>query len=163
MKSINVDNQVFERLNNISSLLRISCNELLRIMLKIERVSIEEPKPISEDTPEKEENNIQEKLVPVILKILYYREGRAPKKVIEDLIFNQFRNKFRSEYFQESVSHGVPRWKHSIAWAKERAKTKYGFIKSAKDSGIGIWELTEKGMLYCKKQFAQNSSSIKVI
>jgi len=55
-----------------------------------------------------------------------------------------FQHEFEKPYYNETVSHGVPRWKHHIAWAKERAKQRQGFIKSARESGRGIWELTDE-------------------
>jgi len=54
---------------------------------------------------------------------------------------------FSQPYYTETVSHGVPRWKHNIAWAKERAKNR-GLIKPPKESGRGWWELTLKGENY---------------
>jgi len=43
---------------------------------------------------------------------------------------------------KELVSNEIPRWKHNVAWAKERAKHR-GLIKNPRESGMGFWQLTE--------------------
>ncbi|MBI4824273.1 MAG: DUF262 domain-containing protein [Nitrospirae bacterium] len=64
---------------------------------------------------------------------------------VEEKIYSILEKEFCKDYYQEKVSHGVPRWKHHIAFAKERARQIHGFIKSPKESGRGYWELTTKG------------------
>jgi len=85
-----------------------------------------------------------------IVRILYENGGKSTKSLVEQEIFTLFQHEFEKPYYKETVSHGVPRWKHNIAWAKERAKQLHGFIKSAKESDRGIWELTDKGISYCE-------------
>ena len=53
-----------------------------------------------------------------------------------------FNGIFEQSWYQELVSHGVPRWKHFVAWAKERAKHD-GLIKPPSESGTGFWEFVE--------------------
>ena len=91
------------------------------------------------------EKKSQEDLIPVIVKVLQEKDGRASKGELEKEIYRRFKDVFKDSWYQETVSHGIPRWQHNIAWAKEIAKKK-GFIKGLCDFGRGIWELTEKGM-----------------
>ena len=63
-----------------------------------------------------------------------------------------FRDEFHKDIYHEKVAnYSVPRWKHDIAWDRERAKQRHGYIKAATKSGRGIWELTEKGKAHCEK------------
>jgi predicted type IV restriction endonuclease len=89
----------------------------------------------------------QDDLIPHIVNILQKHSGRAEKKIVEDEIYQMFKSIFDHPWYQELVSYGIPRWKHFIAWAKERAK-KRGLIKRPTESGRGIWELTETGKKY---------------
>lgn len=95
-------------------------------------------------------NITQDELIPPIIKILYESGSKATKAFVENKIFKMFQHEFEKPYYNETVSHGVPRWKHYTAWAKERAKQNHGFTKSAKESGRGIWELTDAGVVYYK-------------
>lgn len=70
--------------------------------------------------------------------------GRAEKEKVEEIIFNKYERIFNLPYYQQSVSWGLPRWKHYIAWAKEDVK-KSGYVKWPNESGRGIWELTSSG------------------
>lgn len=87
----------------------------------------------------------QDNLIPHIVKVLQRHGGRATKRQVENEIYEIFKPEFKKLWYQKTVSHGVPRWKHNIAFAKERAKLLHGYIKSAEESGRGNWELTEKG------------------
>lgn len=87
----------------------------------------------------------QDDLIPVIVKILQEHNGRLRKDQVEEKIYQKYDNLFKEAWYQETVSNGVPRWQHNIAWAKERAKKK-GLIKRPDDSGRGYWELTANGM-----------------
>lgn len=86
----------------------------------------------------------QEELMMGILRVLAKRGGSAPKSVVEQALYRQYQAAFDQPYYQEPVSHGVPRWKHNIAWAKEAAKHQ-GYVKRPKEAGYGIWSLTEEG------------------
>jgi hypothetical protein len=86
----------------------------------------------------------QDDLIPHIIQVLKKHGGRARKDYVEQEILKMFQNVFKEPWYQETVSNGVPRWQHNVAWAKERAKRK-GLIKRPDDSGRGYWELTENG------------------
>lgn len=87
----------------------------------------------------------QDDLIPYIVKVLQRHGGRATKKQVENEIYEIFKDRFNEPWYQDTVSHGVPRWKHNIAFAKERAKLLHHYVKSAEESGRGYWELTETG------------------
>lgn len=95
-------------------------------------------------------NITEDELIPPIIKILYESGGKATKTFVENEIIKMFQYEFKKPYYNETVSNDVPRWKHYIAWAKERAKQRNGFIKGADESGRGIWELTDTGVVYYK-------------
>lgn len=86
----------------------------------------------------------QDELIPHIVKLLKKYGGRAAKDRVEKEIYSMFKSTFDLPWYQETVSSGIPRWQHNVAWAKERAK-KRGLIKRPSDSGRGYWELTDKG------------------
>lgn len=94
----------------------------------------------------------QEDLIPLVVLVLGARGGRATKQHVEETLYEFLRDEFHKDVYQQKVAnYTVPRWKHDIAWARERAKQIHGFIKPATKSGNGIWELTDKGMaLYDK-------------
>lgn len=153
MTMIEVDHDVSRKLAELAGQLGITRNRVLRKLLKLDK-----PKAsyIKKDTiknnvkaaPQLIFNNIQDELIPHIIKILYENGVKASKTFVETEIFTLFQHEFEKPYYNETVSHGVPRWKHHIAWAKERAKQRHGFIKSASESGRGIWELTYEGIAY---------------
>lgn len=88
-------------------------------------------------------------LIPLIVLILGTMGGRGSKQEVEKKLYGLFREKFKNEHWNKLVSHGVPRWKHYIAWGKERAKQIHGYIEAPKKAGRGIWQLTSKGEKYC--------------
>jgi hypothetical protein len=90
----------------------------------------------------------QDDLIPYIVKVLHKHGGSATKNQVEDEIYQMLKGTFSDDWFQGKVSHGVPRWKHFIAFAKERAKLLHGYVKSARESGRGVWELTAAGEKY---------------
>ena len=95
--------------------------------------------------PKNKQGNItQDELIPHIVRVLQNSGGSAAKIDVENEIFQKFQSLFEQSWYQGKVSHGVFRWKHFIAWAKERA-VKKGLIKSGKESVRGIWVLTDKG------------------
>ena len=99
----------------------------------------------------------QDDLIPHIIKILYKHGRRASKKRVDEEIYQMFQDEFQNEWYQGKVSHGIPRWKHNIAFAKQRAKSLHGYIKSAKESGRGIWELTQEGEKYYQAVIGNNN------
>ena len=111
-------------------------------------------KTFSSTIPEKKIT--QDDLIPYIIKILHKHDGRASKKQVDEEIYQMFQDEFQDEWYQGMVSHGIPRWKHNIAFAKERAKSLHGYIKSAKESGHGIWELTQEGEKYYQAVIGNN-------
>lgn len=107
---------------------------------------VELPKPKFPPPPISEREKIsQNDLIPHIAKVLQKHGGRARKDQVEKEIYQMFKDTFKKQWYQETVSNGVPRWQHNIAWAKEIAKRK-GLIKRPDDSGRGYWELTSSGM-----------------
>ena len=86
----------------------------------------------------------QDTLITYIVKVLKRQGGRAPKGQVERDVYELLKETFEGPYYQETVSHGIPRWKHNLAWAKERAKNK-GLIQPPSESGRGWWALTDQG------------------
>lgn len=157
MAIITVDNQVAEILRNMASILDITEGEVLRKIF-IDKKSDTEQTKISPQKPKapvlKYTKDIKEHdLIDPILYVLYMGGGKAPKSYVDNKLFHKYNDIFSKPYYMELVAHGVRRWKHFIAWAKEAAKQKYGYIKPPSESGRGIWELTEKGKAYCEKKF----------
>lgn len=91
----------------------------------------------------------EDNLICLIVLVLGIMGGKGSKKQVEETIYDLFRNEFKKDYWHEKVAYGIPRWKHYIAWAKERAKQIHNFIKTPEQSGRGYWELTGKGKEYC--------------
>ena len=153
MTMIEVDQDVSRKLAEAARQLGITRNGVLRQLLKFDKPTVPYIKKdtIKNGTKAAQHlifNNIQDELIPHIVKILYENGGKATKAFVENEIFTLFQHEFEKPYYNETVSHGVPRWKHHIAWAKERAKQRHGFIKSADESGRGIWELTDAGIAH---------------
>jgi restriction endonuclease Mrr len=122
-------------------------NESRFLLLPEEDISTVEPhKPRVTATYIPESKKLsQDELIPIIVKILQKHGGRLRKDQVEDEIYQMHKDLFKEPWYQETVSNGVPRWQHNIAWAKERGKRK-GLIKRPDDSGRGYWELTTSGM-----------------
>jgi len=80
----------------------------------------------------------------VIVEVLKGLGGKATKRQVVNIIHDRYREEFTHPYYSAPVAHGVERWKHNIAWAKEQAKHE-ALVKSPDESGRGIWELTERG------------------
>ena len=117
-----------------------------RFLVSPEEKALEKPpKPKPQPPSFSEGKKIsQDDLIPYIVKVLQKHGGRARKDQVEEEIFQMFKDLFKEQWYQETVANGVPRWKHNIAWAKERAKKK-GLVKSPEESGRGYWELTTLG------------------
>ncbi len=102
-------------------------------------------------------------LVPILVLVINSLGGSAPKQKVDEHMYDLLKAEFSSNVYHEKVSHGIPRWQHDIAWAKEIARQTYGYIKSAGDAGHGTWELTEKGIEYANKLIKKLEVSTRVI
>ncbi len=92
-------------------------------------------------------------LIHYIVMVLQKHGGRARKDQVDSEIYRMLKGTLdKDPWYKETVSHGIPRWKHNIAWAKEEAKRR-GLIKDPAESGRGWWELTEGG-----KRLRRNNS-----
>lgn len=104
----------------------------------------------------------QDDLIPIVILLLGTSGGRAIKNYVEKEIYDLLREEFSKDLYHEKVANAtVPRWKHDIAWARERAKQKHGYIKLAEESGRGNWELTSKGMTYFNKMKKELKENLK--
>jgi len=130
-------------------------------------IDIEKPKEIKpKDIDKSKPSNLcspstkvsQDELIPYIVALLFQFGGKATKMQVDEEIYKIFKEQFSDSWYHELVSHGVERWKHNIAWAKERAVQYHNLIKPASKSGRGIWELTEKG----KEYYHQIKSKIEI-
>lgn len=145
MPLIEVDQEVWDHLQEKARPLGITSNDILRTILKIKPnyLSPERQPKAVKSIPNKDRIK-QKDLVPIIIKILKENGGTATKEFVDGKIFQLFKDEFNQPYYQQKVSRGIPRWKHNIAWAKEIAKN-MGLIEPPLLSGRGIWKLTEKG------------------
>jgi hypothetical protein len=105
----------------------------------------------------------QDELIPFLVLVIQSFGGKARKRDVDAKIYKLLSSEFSNDVYHETVSHNVERWKHDIAWAKERARQHHGYVKSAEEAGRGIWELTSFGKKYAKKLIRQLESSAKVI
>lgn len=123
--------------------------------IEIVKSDVKTTKPKKESEPSyqisQNEKISQDDLIPYIIMVLYKFGGSATKAQVEDEIYKLFEKQFNNKWYHEKVSHGVERWRHNIAWAKERAIQRHNLIKPATESGRGIWELTNKGKEYYHK------------
>jgi len=91
--------------------------------------------------PIPEKKITEDDLIPHIVEVLRQHGGKAPKEVVDKEMYQKFQTIFEQPWYQGLISGNTPRWKHFVAWAKERAKHR-GLIKWPSQSGHGIWELT---------------------
>jgi hypothetical protein len=96
----------------------------------------------------KDKKYSQDDLIPIIILLIGGNGGRAPKRYVEENVYDLLRDEFRKDIYHERVANNIPRWKHDIAWARERAKKNHGYIKPPTTWSRGIWELTEKGKAF---------------
>ena len=87
----------------------------------------------------------QDDLIHIIILFIGGNGGRASKRYVEEKVYELLSDEFRKDVYQERVANNIPRWKHDIAWARERAKKNHGYIKPPTTWSRGMWELTEKG------------------
>lgn len=105
----------------------------------------------------------QDELIPFLVLVINSFGGLARKSDVDDKMYELLNAEFSKGVYQKTVSHNVERWKHDIAWAKERARQHHGYVKSAEQAGWGIWELTHSGKEYADKLIKQLEASVKVI
>jgi hypothetical protein len=105
----------------------------------------------------------QDELIPFLVLVIKSFGGIAKKSDVDYKMFELLNSEFSKDVYHETVSHNVERWKHDIAWAKERARQHHGYIKSAEQAGRGIWELTDFGKEYADKLIKRLEASVKVI
>lgn len=86
----------------------------------------------------------QSELVRDIIYLLKNEGGGASKIKVEEKIYLMHKEEFVKPWYNIRVSHGIPRWKHNVAWAKQRA-VHAGWIMWPAESGRGHWKLTVKG------------------
>ena len=104
----------------------------------------------------------QDNLIPFVVLVIGSFGGIAYKYDVDEKMFKILEEEFSSQVYHETVGHNVPRWRHDIAWAKERAKQIHSYVKSAEKSGRGIWELTEKGKEYYEQLINQLQRSVVI-
>jgi hypothetical protein len=101
--------------------------------------------------PQKHTQLTQMELVDQILNCLKLLGGAADKKVVEQELFKRNTHIFQTTWWQQLVGAqpsyaGIPRWKKHVQFARNLARS-LGFLKTPKESGRGMWELTEKAKL----------------
>lgn len=105
----------------------------------------------------------QDGLIPFLVLVIQSFGGVARKSDVDAKMYKILDSEFSKDVYHETVSHNVERWKHDIAWAKERARQHHNYVKSAEQAGRGIWELTTSGKEYAGKLIKQLEASVKVI
>lgn len=104
----------------------------------------------------------QDDLIPFVVLVIGSFGGTAYKYEVDEKMYKILEEEFSSQVYHGTVSHNVPRWQHNIAWAKERAKQIHAYVKSAEESGRGVWQLTEKGREYYEYLIKQLERSVIV-
>lgn len=105
----------------------------------------------------------QDELIPFLVLVIHSFGGIASKRDVDEKMYKILDTEFSKDVYHETVSHNVERWKHDIAWAKERARQYHAYVKSAEQAGWGIWELTISGKEYADKLIKKLEASVKVI
>lgn len=104
----------------------------------------------------------QDDLIPIIILTLGGNGGRASKKYVEEKVYDLFRKELSKDLYHVKVANcSVQRWKHDIAWARERAKKNHRYIKLPEESGRGMWELSSKGHSYYEQLVIELSEKVK--
>ena len=82
----------------------------------------------------------QDSLIPIVILILGAKGGRATKKYVEEQVYDRLHAEFKKNiYHEKAANSSVVRWKHDIAWARERAKQNHGYIKTGAEAVRGTW------------------------
>lgn len=105
----------------------------------------------------------QDDLIPFLVLVIQSFGGKARKSEVDNKMYELLDSEFSKDVYHETVSNNVERWKHDVAWAKERARQHHGYIKSAEEAGWGTWELTNSGKERAKDLIQQLESATKVI
>ena len=111
----------------------------------------------------KGKNYSQDELIQFLVLVIQSFGGTARKSDVDEKMYNILDSEFSNDVYHETVSHNVERWKHDIAWAKERARQHHGYVKSAEEAGWEIWELTSPGKKYASALMKKLDSATKVI
>jgi len=105
----------------------------------------------------------QDELIPFLVLVIHSFGGIAMKSEVDNKMYKLLDSEFSKSIYHVTVSNNVERWKHDIAWAKERARQHHGYVKSAEEAGWGIWELTSSGEKLAKELIQKLESMSKVI
>ena len=105
----------------------------------------------------------QDELIPFLVLVIKSFGGIARKSDVDEKMYELLNSEFSKDVYHETVSHNVERWKHDIAWTKERARQHHGYVKSAEEAGRGIWELTNSGKERADTLIKKLEASAKVI
>jgi len=105
----------------------------------------------------------QDELIPFLVLVIQSFGGVARKSDVDNKMYEILDSEFSKDVYHETVSNNVERWKHDVAWAKERARQHHGYVKSAKEAGWGIWQLTPSGSNFAQKLIQKLESMSKVI
>ncbi len=84
-------------------------------------------------------------LVNAIIACLQRHGGKLDKPDVEREVFEMFREQLQHPWYQEPVGGDVPRWQKNVQFARNTACNTLGLIEPPKQSGRGVWELTDKG------------------
>ncbi len=105
----------------------------------------------------------QDELIPFLVLVIQSFGGIARKSDVDEKMYELLSSEFSNDIYHQTVSHNVERWRHGIAWAKERARQHHGYVKSAEQAGRGNWELTSSGKEYAEQLIKKLEASVKVI
>ena len=105
----------------------------------------------------------QDDLIPLLILVISSLGGTASKQKVDEHMYDLLKSEFSADVYHEKVSHNVPRWQHDVAWAKEKARQNFGYVKSAEEAGRGTWQLTENGRQFADHLVKKLESSTKVI
>jgi len=100
---------------------------------------------ISQDVRDSKPDKVipQMQLVEKIVTFLRKNGGKSDKVSVERAIFEDYKSEFSKPHWQTIVGGNELRWKKNTQFARNTAR-EMGLIKSPKESGHGIWALTDK-------------------
>ena len=105
----------------------------------------------------------QDELIPFLILVIQSFGGIARKNDVDKKMYELLSSEFSNNVYHQTVSHNVERWKHDIAWAKERARQHHGYVKSAEEAGWETWKLTSLGKEYADRLIKKLETSVKVV